>query len=395
MGKLINLMDKKIILGVSGSIAVDKALGLVALLQTAGAQVKLVCTTSSKHFFSEQNLEIFSEIFSEDKTQMDHITLAKWADVLLIAPASAGILSRCATAAASDLLSLVYLATTATVIFVPAMNQQMWQQAMVQNNIDVLRDAGCCFFCPDNGQQACGDVGFGRMMEPKAVLSLLNDFFSADAKGLQILITAGPTREPIDPIRFISNYSSGKMGYALARAFTHAGAKVTLVSGPTNLPRPRVEKFIAVQTAKEMMNAVFANIEPQNVFVASAAVGDFRCKNPVSNKIKKDNASFTLELVKNPDILKNVSEIKPDIYTVGFALETELLLERAAEKLQRKNLNLVIANQFSENNQVFDSEFNQVTVVAESQVIPLPKLKKQVLAQKLVKMICQRVNKAL
>ena len=395
MAKLINLNNKKILLGVSGSIAVGKALGLVDAFRAAGAEVKLVCTASSKHFFSANDLEIFGDIFSEGKAQMDHITLAKWADVLLIAPASAGIISRCAMAMASDLLSLVYLATAARVIFAPAMNQQMWQQDVVKKNVDILKNSGCDFFGPDHGQQACGDVGFGRMVEPKAILNALNDSFQEDANGLNVLITAGPTREPIDPVRFISNRSSGKMGYALARAFTHAGAKVTLVSGPTNLPRPYIEKFIGVETAKEMMNAVFANLESQNVFVANAAVGDFRCKNAVSNKIKKDDTHLTLELTKNPDILKTLSNSKPNIYTVGFALETENLLESATEKLQQKNLDMVIANQFCEDNQVFNSEFNQVYVVDSSQQIRLPKLKKQVLAQKLVKMICQRINKSL
>lgn len=393
----LNCFKKKnVLLGVSGSIAAEKTRQLADILLSAGANIKIICTPQAQHFLSESftAFEVYQDFFTEQYRKMDHIELAKWADLLLIAPASAGIISRCAHATASDLLSLTYLATAATVFFAPAMNQQMWQHPSVKNNVDLLRQAGNVILGPAYGKQACGDIGYGRMLEPVRIITELETFYQQIARGLNVLITAGPTHEKIDPVRYITNYSSGKMGYALAEMFSRYGAKVTLISGPTQLTPPDVTEFITVESAQQMLEQVIKHCNQKNVMVASAAVADYRPYSVAEHKIKKSAESLIFKLVKNPDILQSVKEKYPGLFTVGFALETKDLKENAKTKLQKKHCNLIVANKHSTNNQVFGSDYNQVHIIERDQQMKLPRQTKEQIACEIVKCICQRLFKS-
>lgn len=397
MQKKSCLNQKNILIGVSGSIAARKVILLVQQLKEQGANVNVIVTPSANRLLSEDTKKrigvenLFSDIFADDVEQMDHITLAKWADVFLIAPASASVLSRLATGLADQLLSLTYLATNAPVMVAPAMNQQMWQQASVQRNVKQIVCDGVRVLGPAYGEQACGDIGFGRMLEPEVLITQLDCFFEPIAAGLNILLTAGPTEEAIDPVRYLSNRSSGKMGYALASAFANRGAKVCLVSGPTQLIPPTVDKFIAVSSAEQMHEAVLDNLYDKNVFVGAAAVADFSATHVANKKIKKASDIIQLDLQRNPDIIAEVRMNNSDIFVVGFALETEDLLENAKQKLLNKKLNMVVANQLGVDNPVFASDDNKVYVIKPQQSLGLTKMSKVQLADELVKIICQSI----
>lgn len=394
MQSITNLQQKNILLGISGSVAAEKSMQLAKLLQIAGASVKIICTENAKHFLSEfvVDFEIYSEVFTEKLRQMDHIELAKWADILLIAPASASILSRCANAAASDLLSLTYLATVADVYFAPAMNQQMWQQFSVQNVVSLLQQAGNIILGPAFGEQACGDIGYGRMLEPIDIVTQLEEYYQLSARGLNVLITAGPTQEPLDPVRYLTNRSSGKMGYALAAAFSRHGANVTLISGPTQQTPPKVAEYVAVESADQMQQCVLENIEQQNVMVAAAAVADYRPCSVETQKIKKTTERMTIKLVKNPDILKTAKQKNPHLFSVGFALETEDVIKNARSKLESKQCDMIVANHLSKTNPVFGSDYNKIYIVDANQQYHLPYQTKLKLADDIVKSICQKLS---
>lgn len=395
MNKLSNLNNKNILIGISGSVAARKVLELVTLLCDLGAVVKIVATPNAIKFLSGAIYEkigkenIFSEIFSGNIDEMRHIDLAKWSDCFLIAPASASLISRCAIGLADQLVSLVFLASTAPIFIAPAMNQAMWKKPAVQRASSLLKADGVQFIGPVFGEQACGDVGYGRMSEPENIVNELKDYFSMHAKGLKVLITAGPTQEAIDPVRYLSNRSSGKMGYAIAQKFQLMGAEVTLITGPTVIALPHIDKIHHVVSAKEMHDRVLENIHSADVFVCSAAVADYSPMIVAPEKIKKSGVYDSIKLKKNSDIISSVRKASDKIYIVGFALETENLFNNAHEKLMSKKMDLIVANQFSENNAVFGSDYNQAYFITKSGNKFLSNLTKCELARELVKFVCQ------
>lgn len=389
-----HLKDKKILLGLTGSIACYKSAELVRLLKLAGAQVKVVMTRDAAEFITPLSLQALSgqpvhmELLDHDsEASMSHIALAKWADLLLVAPATANILAKFSAGIADDLLSTLYLACASPAAIVPAMNQQMWQHPATVNNYKTLIERGVYFLGPSFGQQACGDIGPGRMVEPNEIISYLNHYFAPKClTGFKILITAGPTREPIDPVRYISNYSSGKMGYALADAVRELGAETYLISGPTYLPPPFDVQTLYVETANDMHYAVMQHLEGCHIFIAAAAVADFSVTHTTKQKIKKSSLP-TIELKKNTDILTEVSQCPNRPFLVGFAAETENLVINAKEKLQNKKLDMIIANQIGVENSGFHSDFNTVSVLIGHQQIDFPPTAKKELAREIIQLI--------
>ncbi|MEO9947550.1 MAG: bifunctional phosphopantothenoylcysteine decarboxylase/phosphopantothenate--cysteine ligase CoaBC [Paraglaciecola sp.] len=387
-----------ILLGVTGGIAAYKTPDLVRKLTAKGAIVRVVLTDSAKEFVSPLALQAVSghavsnDLLDKDaEAAMGHIELAKWADKLLIAPATANFIAKLTHGLADDLLSTLCLATDAPIYIAPAMNQQMWHAKATQANLTTLSQRDVTFFGPAQGEQACGDVGPGRMLEPQDLADLLLPQKSPLLlKGQKITITAGPTREEIDPVRYISNHSSGKMGYALARAAKELGAEVTLVSGPVNLPPPADINTVKVNSAEQMLAAVMSTIKDCHIFIACAAVADYRVQQKVDQKIKKSDDELTLTFVKNPDILKEVAHLSSPPFTVGFAAETQNLKEYALGKLQRKKLNMIAANDVSDSKIGFNSEQNALTVFWPKGELKLEVADKQLLAKKLMLLVEQR-----
>jgi phosphopantothenoylcysteine decarboxylase/phosphopantothenate--cysteine ligase len=321
---------------------------------------------------------------------MGHIELARWADLILVAPASANFIARLAGGEGSDLLSTLCLATDAPIALAPAMNQSMWRDARTQVNVGKLTDHGIHLFGPGNGEQACGDVGPGRMLEPEQLSEFAANLFQSERlSGLKVVITAGPTREAIDPVRYISNHSSGKMGYALAEAAVEAGALVTLISGPVNLQTPDRVQRINIISAEELLEASMANLPDCDIFIAAAAVADYRPIEVPSQKIKKSTPQIRIELTRNPDIVATVAAQEPKPFTVGFAAETQNLLDYARNKLTRKNLDLIIANDVSQQGIGFNSDDNAVTVVDHAQARALKQGSKRSLARQLIEIIAE------
>jgi phosphopantothenoylcysteine decarboxylase/phosphopantothenate--cysteine ligase len=365
------LQGKRVLLGVSGGIAAYKAPDLVRKLTAKGAEVRVVLTASAEHFVSPLSLQAVSgNTVSNDlldpaaEAAMGHIELAKWADYLLIAPATANLLAKMANGIADDLLTTLYLATTAKVVIAPAMNQQMWKAPSVTRNVHQLQQDGVTFFGPASGEQACGDVGAGRMEEPERIADFVDSIGSTAQSliGKTVVITAGPTREAIDPVRYISNHSSGKMGFALAHAAKEAGATVKLVSGPVSLTTPAGVERTNVDSAASMHSAVMAQIDSADIFIACAAVADYRPANQASNKIKKTNDELTLTFVKNPDILKDVAALSQPPFTLGFAAESQNVEHYARGKLEKKKLNMIAANDISIEGLGFNSDQNALHV---------------------------------
>jgi phosphopantothenoylcysteine decarboxylase/phosphopantothenate--cysteine ligase len=394
-----HLYHKNIVLGITGSIAAYKAMELIRLLRSEEAHVNVVMTHDATQFIPELTVQaiasnaVYKDLFDlQREGTMSHIALAKWADVLLIAPATANVMGKFCSGLADDLLSTLYLATAAKTILVPAMNQQMWQHPATVANREKLVEQGVKFLGPDFGVQACGDVGPGRMVAPEVIVNHLEAFFAPKLLSeLQLLITAGPTREPIDPVRFISNYSSGKMGYALAEAATQLGAKVSLISGPTCLKPPLGVQKIAVETAEEMHQAVMESIPGCHIFIATAAVADYRPASVWSQKIKK---SFipTLQFEENVDILSAVSCQSPVPFLVGFAAESEHLIPHAKEKLRRKKLNMIVANQIGSTHSGFNSDYNAVSVLTPCSQVDLPLMPKKQLAYKILQLVYEHYS---
>jgi len=409
-----NLLGKKIIVGVSGGIAAYKSAELVRLLGKNGAEVRVVMTNSAKQFITPLTLQalsgnvVRSELLDEQaEAGMGHIELAKWADLLVIAPASANCMARINAGLADDLLSAVVLATKAPIFIVPAMNQAMWSNSATCNNVANLRNRGIQIIGPNSGEQACGDIGCGRMSEP---LEIVNTLLNNSKKtinnnktnnllllGKKVLITAGPTQESIDPVRYISNHSSGKMGFALAKACANSGADVVLVAGPTILPSPLNVKHIKVISADEMLAACLANV-PCDIFIGAAAVADYKVDNINLHKIKKtlsSNESFILRLMRNTDILATITLDKKCKFAVGFAAETENLLQFAERKLAQKKLDLIIANDVSNPAIGFNSDENAVTIIDKSlKKTILPKASKDTIASQIVTLISEYYDKA-
>lgn len=345
-----SLQNKRILLGLTGGIAAYKSAELCRLLTKAGAEVRVVMTRGAQEFITPMTMQALSgqrvhtELLDTDaEAAMGHIELARWADLILVAPASANFIARLAQGEANDLLTTVCLARRGPLALAPAMNQAMWSATATQQNLATLREHKVQLFGPDSGEQACGDIGPGRMLEPQAIAELAAaQFTSGILAGVKVTITAGPTREAIDPVRYLSNHSSGKMGYALAQAAMEAGAAVTLISGPVALAPPERVKLVKVESAQQMLEASLA--EPGEIFIAVAAVADYRPAQVASSKIKKQAATLTLQLVRNPDILATVAQLKPKPFCVGFAAETDNLADYAKAKLRDKQLDMILAN---------------------------------------------------
>ncbi len=386
------LMNKKILLGVCGGIAAYKTADLIRQLQREGAQVRVVMTQAAQQFITKITLQALSgemvrdSLFDEQAEQaMGHIELARWADCILIAPASAHCLAQLAQGMADDLLSTLCLATTAPVLVCPAMNHQMWNHLATQSNCRQLALRGVIFIGPAVGEQACKEVGPGRMSEASEITSaLVKHFTPAFLSGQTIVITAGPTREAIDPVRYLSNRSSGKMGYALAQAAQRAGASVVLISGPTALTPPTGVAFYAVESAQQMLDAVKEQVRPGDVFIGAAAVADYALARPAVDKIKRQTQELmTLALIKTPDILAHVVEQKKAAYVVGFAAETTQLMQHAYEKLEKKGVDLLIANTVG-NGLGFDVDDHQVIVLTKNMQIDLEKNSKTQIAEQII-----------
>jgi len=398
---LKSLANKNILLGVTGGIAAYKSAEIVRHLKKSGASVRVVMTKSAEEFITPLTLQALSGnrvstelLDAEAEAAMGHIELAKWADGILIAPATANTLARISSGRGDDLLSTVTLAFDGPVSLAPAMNQAMWLDKRTQENLEKLiqQDFGICG--PGSGEQACGDIGLGRMLEPLEILEIFSLSFSKGAMlGKSILITAGPTQEPIDPVRFITNRSSGKMGYSLAEAAIESGANVTLISGPVNLKPPTNCNLVEIKTAKEMYESVMHHIKGMDVYIGTAAVSDYSPAHINESKIKKDgsNAAMTLELKENQDILKSVSELNDRPYVVGFAAETEDLIENAEKKLKNKKLDLIVANDVSDKEIGFDSDQNEVTLITHKGKELIQRQNKKKISKKIIDFISKRI----
>jgi|TARA_B110000967_G_scaffold155062_1_gene159822 phosphopantothenoylcysteine decarboxylase/phosphopantothenate--cysteine ligase len=388
------LNNRHIILAISGGIAAYKSAELVRLLIKSGAQVQVVMTSGAIEFITPLTLQALSGnpvhqhlLNPQAEAGMGHIQLARWADLLLIAPASANVMARLAQGQANDLLTTLCLATDAPVLLAPAMNQAMWQDQATQDNLQTLQARGLQIHGPAEGEQACGDIGAGRMLEPNELLAAVKAQFSQGLlDGKTVVITAGPTREAIDPVRYISNHSSGKMGYALAQAARDQGATVILISGPTQLAQPEDVTFVAVESAQDMLEASLKTGSSADYFIATAAVADYRPTIASEQKLKKQNADhgLTLELTQNPDILTTMSNQHPHVIHVGFAAETQDLILHAQDKLKRKGVHMIIANDVSNTDIGFNSDNNQVSLITSGGVEDLPLLSKQQLARQLI-----------
>lgn len=396
---------QKIVLGVSGGIAAYKTPELVRRLRERGADVRVAMTEAAKAFITPLSLQAVSGYPVSDslldpaaEAAMGHIELGKWADLVILAPATADLIARVAAGMANDLVSTICLATPAPIAVLPAMNQQMYRAAATQHNLDVLASRGMLIWGPDSGSQACGDVGPGRMLDPLTIVDMAAAHFSPvnDLQHLNIMITAGPTREPLDPVRYISNHSSGKMGFAIAAAAARRGANVTLVSGPVALPTPPFVQRIDVMTALEMEAAVQAAVQKQHIFIGCAAVADYRAAAVASEKIKKQATQgdeLTVKMVKNPDIVAGVAALKDKRpYVVGFAAETNNVEEYARQKRIRKNLDLICANDVSLSTQGFNSDSNALHLFWQDGDKALPLERKALLGQLLLDEIVTRYD---
>lgn len=396
----MDLRNKQIVLGVTGGIAAYKSADLVRRLREAGADVRVVMTKGAIEFVTPLTFQALSNhpvattLLDADAEQaMGHIALARWADVVLIAPASANFLSRLAHGAADDLLTTLCLATEAPLAVAPAMNRQMWDNRATAENVAVIRARGVHVFGPAEGAQACGEVGPGRMLEPAdLVRHVISLFATGRLAGKRVLITAGPTHENIDPVRFIGNRSSGKMGFAVARAAAEAGADVTLICGPVTLPAPLRVKRIDVRTAQQMYDAVMDAVPGQDIFIAAAAVADYRAAQIAGHKIRKGERTLQLTLEPTADILAAVARLADAPFCVGFAAETEALAQNARTKLLAKGLDMVAANNVAAAGIGFDADDNALTVIWRDGARELPHAPKERLARELITLIAERYD---
>ncbi|MCH9694229.1 MAG: bifunctional phosphopantothenoylcysteine decarboxylase/phosphopantothenate--cysteine ligase CoaBC [Gammaproteobacteria bacterium] len=389
-----------IVLGISGGIAAYKAPDLVRRLREHGAEVQIVMTSSAEEFVTETALQavsgrpIRSNLWDKDaEAAMSHIELARWADVVLIAPATAEVMARIVSGGAPDLLTTICLASEAPLVLAPAMNHVMWSNPATQSNRAVLEERGVHILGPGIGSQACGETGAGRMLEPNAiaaaVASLAGGKLEGAMKGRKVVITAGPTREPIDPVRYITNRSSGKMGYAIAQAAAVQGAEVVVISGPVNIAVPAGVEVQAVQTAEEMHEATLAAVADADIFIAAAAVADYRPAQVAGQKIKKNNEQMSIELVRCPDILATVAALDVAPFTVGFAAETEKVTDYARGKLEKKRLDMIVANRVG-SDCGFDSDDNAATVLWNDGEKRFPTTSKTDLARDIIELVAQR-----
>ena len=394
------LARKRIIVGITGGIAAYKSADLVRRLRERDAEVRVVMTPAAQEFIGALTLQALSGqpvhvslLDPAAESGMGHIELARWADRLLVAPATADFMAKLSYGLADDLLSTVCLASSAPIVVAPAMNQQMWAAAATQANCATLATRGIQLLGPAAGDQACGEVGPGRMLEPLELVSALAATFAPGTlSDVRVLVTAGPTREPLDPVRYISNRSSGRMGYAVARAAAEAGAAVTLVSGPVNLEPPDTVQRIPITTAEEMLHAVTGTLTQTDIFIAAAAVADYRAGVPASDKLKKDDAILALNLERTPDILATAARGPHAPFTVGFAAETRNLDVYARTKLREKSIDLIAANDVSRGDIGFDSEDNELHVLWADGELKLKRAPKERLARELVAVIAERYH---
>lgn len=394
---MLSLTNKHILLGITGGIAAYKSAELARQFIRAGAQVRVVMTRAATEFITPLTMQALTghrvhlDLLDPDaEAAMGHIELARWADLVVVAPATADFLARVTQAHADDILTTLILATPAPIALAPAMNQGMWADAGVQANVATLQQRGYHLLGPDAGDQACGDVGPGRMLEPAQILSNCAALFATGLlAGRHLVITGGPTREAIDPVRFLSNHSSGKMAYALAAVAAELGARVTLISGPVALPTPEDVQRIDVISAEDMRQAVMTHITGADVFIGVAAVADYRPEAAVDSKIKKDADHLELKLVRNPDIISEVAALPARPMVVGFAAETENLLANGHAKLKRKNLDLLCANDATA---TFNSDSTAVTLIDASGDEQLPPGSKTAVARLLLERIASRLS---
>lgn len=394
---MLSLANKRILLGITGGIAAYKCAELTRLFVKAGAEVRVAMTRAATEFITPLTMQALSgnrvhlDLLDADaEAGMGHIELARWADLVLVAPATADFIARVAHGEAGDILTTLVLATAAPVAIAPAMNQGMWADQSTQANLATLQQRGFLMFGPDSGEQACGDVGLGRMMEPDQLIQrCAQQFTSGILAGKRVLITGGPTREAIDPVRFISNHSSGKMAYALAGEAAAAGATVTLISGPVNLDTPRAVTRLDVESAQQMRDAVMSHIDNIDVFIGVAAVADYRPAEVVADKIKKHADTLQLNLVKNPDIIQEVASLPNRPFIVGFAAETSNIVVNGKDKLARKKLDLLFANDATA---TFNSDTVAVTAITADQAAELPQANKQVVARHMLQLIAHYMS---
>lgn len=399
-----SLAGSRILIGISGGIAAYKTAELVRRLTERQAQVRVVMTDSAKAFITPLTLQAVSGAPVSDtlldpaaEAGMGHIELAKWAQLIVVAPASANTLARLASGLADDLLSTLCLASPAQLAVAPAMNQQMYAHPATQDNLAVLAQRNTLVWGPGQGAQACGDIGSGRMLEPMELVGLIEDYFTPHAQplaGIKLMLTAGPTREALDPVRFISNHSSGKMGFSLAAAAAQLGAEVTLVSGPATLATPAGVTRLEVESAAQMHATVMAHIAEQQIFIACAAVADYAPKTVAKQKIKKtaDRDNMVIELVKNPDIVADVAALPNKPFTVGFAAETHDLAQYARDKLTRKGLDMIAANHIGLADHGFNSDTNALSVFWSNGQTELGLANKSALARQLLTLITEHYN---
>ena len=397
-----NIENKKILLVICGGISAYKSLEIIRLLKKRGATVKSILTKSAKEFVTPLSVasltqeKVYDDLFShENESEMDHISLSRWSDLILVAPATANTISKLSTGSSDDLASTVILASNKDVFLVPAMNVRMWEHPSTKENLQKLRTFGYTIIGPENGDMACGEYGEGKMTEPLNIINYLDNYLKniKKNKNFKALVTAGPTHEYIDPVRFISNKSSGKQGYEIAKSLIKNGFETTLISGPTNLNSIPGVNLINVNSAEEMFNATLESL-PVDVAIFSAAVSDYKARNKEKNKIKKKE-SMDLSLEKNIDIIDHISKhnsLRPKI-VIGFAAETNNLIKNSKTKLSEKNCDWIIANDVSDPSIGFESDFNEVSIFyKDMNNEKLPKMKKSLLAEKIVRRVISQLN---
>ena len=397
---MCSLSNKRIILGVTGGIAAYKSAEIVRRLQDRGADVRVVMTPGAEEFIRPLTMQALSGhpvhcglLDEKAEAGMGHIELARWADLLLIAPATADFIATMVHGRADNLLAAIYLATPALVAVAPAMNQGMWRHPASLDNAEKLNQRGVTIIGPDSGIQACGDTGPGRMEQPDTIINQVSDMFTSKSlQGKKVVITAGPTREALDPVRYISNHSSGKMGYALATAALDAGANVVLISGPVNLSIPERCQYLSVISANDMLLASLEYAKKADIFIATAAVADYRAVSIAENKIKSDSDVLTINFEKNPDIVSTVATANESLFVVGFAAESTDVENYAKGKLKTKGLNAIIANDISRLDIGFNSDDNEVSWIDTDSSITFSKRSKTQLSRDLIAQIAHKYN---
>ena len=389
-----NLNNKNILVGITGSIAAYKAAQLVSNLKNNGAHVKVIMTKASTSFITERTLESISKnkvLIDESETEESflHLDVSKWADIILVAPCTANSLNKITNGIGDDLLSTTCLAFQGKIFIAPAMNPNMWNNSILQDNLKNISHDKFEIIGPDYGNHACGDVGYGRMSSPEIIVETLSKSMGRGVlDGIKILVTAGPTREPIDPVRFISNYSSGKMGYAIAEYARDLGGDVKLISGPVKLPLPEGLLNKAVETSTEMLDEVLKSITHCDIFISAAAISDYKPADSLTEKHKSADGDLNIKLVRGEDILKAAKKKNKSIYAVGFSAETKNIEENAKQKLLNKKIDMIIANEANHQKGVgFESDYNQIVIINETETTSIPVNSKKELAKIIINKI--------